>query len=474
MKDTIKNVAGYMSHHNIMSYYVGGCVRDEIMGIPTKDYDICLVGVTNPVEVERILLSQYDSVTPLVGEAFPVWKARSGKEEIDYAMARKETLIGDTRKDFAVITEGVTLIEDLRRRDFTMNAIAKNVLTGELIDPFGGIEDIKHNVLYHTSEAFGEDTLRVYRACRFLARFPEMSMSADLEQLCKSLKPKDISAERVGMEFTKLMEQAVKPSRFFRYLKNIGWLGYHFQEVCAIVGVPQDPRHHPEGDVFTHTMLALDEAEDPFIRVCMLCHDLGKATTTTIDGGYGANDWTQFGDMPRGDNDKIKSIGHEIAGMEPTRNMLNRIKYASKDTIRQVETMVELHMIRNGVSEKVVRRTLRKLMKRKLVYEQLVEVCTCDLCARPPLAKYIPDIGQYRASQLIMEDAMTPVVTGDMLIALGYKEGKELGHLVEKCLEWQDRGVLNKYNWERMLKGYKYEPTRKVNLDRPSEPVSTR
>lgn len=388
-------------------------------------------------------------------------------------MARKETLIGDTRKDFAVITEGVTLEEDLRRRDFTMNAIAKDVISGQFFDPFDGIEDIKHNVLYRTSEAFGEDTLRVYRACRFLARFPDMMMSEDLIEVCKRLKPMDISPERVGMEFTKCMEQAVRPSKFFKYLRIVGWMGYHFQEICAIVGVPQDPRHHPEGDVYKHTMLALDEAEDPFIRVCMLCHDLGKATTTTIDGGYGANDWTQFGDLPIGPNDKIKSIGHEIEGIEPTRNMLNRIKYASKDTIRQVETLVELHMIRTGVSEKVVRRTLRKLMKRKLVYEQLVEVCTCDLCARPPLAKYIPDIGQYRASQLIMEDAMTPVVTGDMLIALGYKEGKDLGHLVEKCLEWQDRGTLNRTNWEKMLKGYKYETSAKSHSTRPSEALDT-
>lgn len=475
MKDTIRQVAIELSHHHILSYYVGGCVRDEIMGLDTNspDYDICLVGVTNPKQVEEILSHHFQSVTPLVGQAFPVWKAKKDGIEVDFAMARKETLIGATRKDFKVETDNVTIEEDLRRRDFTINAIAQDVIMGDYKDPYGGIQHIKDGILHPTSEAFKEDTLRVYRAARFLSRFPRFIPSIALIKVCQELAPKDISPERVGIEFTKCMEQAIKPSMFFRFLKEIRWLPYHFQEVQDIVDVPQSPTHHPEGDVFTHTMYSLDEATDPFIRVCMVCHDLGKATTTTIDAGYGAYLWNVFVEhYPfKPDVDKIKSIGHETAGIPLTRSMLSRIHYADKRTIRQVETMVELHMIRTGVSEKVVRRTLRKLMERRLRYEQLVEVCRCDLSGRPPLAKYTPDIGQHRALQLLAQDAMTPVVTGDMLLLLGYEPGKRLGHLVDKCLEWQDRGTLNRSNWEKMIKQYKYDPERESSHENSSEVI---
>ena len=119
--------------------------------------------------------------------------------------------------------------------------------------------------------------------------------------------------------------------------------------------------------------------------------------------------------------------------------------------------MVELHMIRIGVSEKVVRRTLRRLMEKHLQYDQLVEVCRCDLSGRPPLAGYTPDIGQNRAKQLLEEDAMTPIVTGEKLLEVGYAPGKHMGQLVTKALEWQDRGTLNRDNWLKMIKQYKHD-----------------
>jgi tRNA nucleotidyltransferase (CCA-adding enzyme) len=457
MLEKIKQIALVLSHHHIKSYYVGGCVRDEIMGIPTDDIDVCLVGVTNPRQVEDILLEHCKSVTPLVGQKFPVWIADIDGYKVDFAMARKETLVGGTRKDFDVVTEGVTIQEDLRRRDFTINAIAKEVVHGEYIDPFSGRVDITIRQLRPTSDAFGEDTLRVYRAARFLARFPDFYPTINLTMACKELKPDDISNERVGLELKKTMEQAKQPSKFFHFLKSIGWLPYHFKEVADIVGVPQSPRHHPEGDVYEHTMYSLDEATDWFTRICMLCHDLGKATTTTINGRLLSDNFIEEGGLPQPSDPVIKSIGHETAGMPLTRSMLTRIHFCDHRTIRQIETMVELHMIRTGVSEKVVRRTLRKLMEKHLRYEQLVEVCRCDLSGRPPLAKYTPDIGQHRAKELLESNAMEPIVTGEKLIDAGYTPGKLMGHLVKKGLEWQDRGTLTEDNWLKMVKQYKYE-----------------
>lgn len=468
MQEKIRLIAERLKDSNIDSYYVGGCVRDEIMGLPTDDYDICLVGVHNPKFVDSLLMEECDSVTPLVGQKFPVWIATIDGKKVDFAMARRETLVGGTRRDFEVTTEDVTIEDDLRRRDFTINAIAKDVLTDEYRDPYGGRRHILEKVLHHTSEAFSEDTLRVYRAARFLARFPTFLATESLHEVCKRLSPTDISPERVGMEFTKMLKTAERPSRFFNFLRKIGWLQYHFKEVYDLINVPQSPKHHPEGDVYTHTMHSLNQATDWFTRVCMICHDFGKVTTTTIcNSEYGPPmDCVNWQDRNIWPNQyaisdivlphvKIKSIGHELEGKQLTRDMLTRIHFMDYRTIRQVETIVELHMIREGVSEKVIRRTLRKLMEKHLTYDQLVEVCRCDLSGRPPLAEYTPDIGQNRAKVLLEEDAMTPIVTGEKLIALGYEPGKLMGELIKKGLEWQDRGTLNSYNWVKMIEQYK-------------------
>jgi tRNA nucleotidyltransferase (CCA-adding enzyme) len=436
----IEDLASALAEYGIESYYVGGCVRDEIMKIKTDDIDICLVGVTNPELTENLIATYGGPVTPLVGQKFPVWIADIDGVKVDIAMARTETLVGGTRKDFSVETQGVSIEQDLRRRDFTMNAIAKEILTGKIIDPYNGRGDIYDGRLHPTSDAFKEDTLRVYRAARFLARFPFLDASPLLRSECMSLKPNDISPERVGLEFHKVMEQAAKPSRFFMFLKSIGWLKYHFKELNNLIGIDQSPTHHPEGGAFIHTMLTLDEAKDWFTRVCMVCHDLGKAVCTTIDPIDG----------------KIKSIGHEKEGVLLTRHMLERIHFIDRKTIRQVETMVELHMIRPDCSEKVIRNTLRRLMEKHLTYEQLVEVCRCDMSGRPPKPKMTPDIGQLRAKELLEQDAMTPIVTGEKLLAIGYTSGKLMGHLIKKALEWQDRGTLTHENWQKMIE--QYEP----------------
>src|SRR5688572_9499434 len=236
MQEKIKEIAKHLRKLDIESYYVGGCVRDEIMGEKTDDYDICLVGVKDPRQVESILLEYSESVTPLVGQKFPVWIATIDGQKVDFALARKETLTGDSRKDFDVVTENVTIEEDLRRRDFTINAIAKEVIEGAYYDPFNGRLAIKDKVLIHTSDAFGEDTLRVYRAARFLARFPDFTPHVDLGLYCAGLKPTDISNERVGIELRKMVEKAKKPSQFFVLLRSVGWLEHHFKEVFDTIG----------------------------------------------------------------------------------------------------------------------------------------------------------------------------------------------------------------------------------------------
>lgn len=451
----LKQIAEDFSALGITCYFVGGYVRDSLMGIRSDDKDICLVGVKDKSVVEKII-GKYGIITPEIGKNFPNWLAIIDGEKIDFALARTEKLIGNNRKAFECSTEDVTIEEDLSRRDLTINAIARNILTDMYIDPFGGMDDILDGIARETSNAFGEDTLRVYRTARFIARF-NLRPTPSLIRMCKSLKPTDISDERVGMELMKLftLPADTKVSKFFYFLKDIDWLGYHFPELEACIGVPQSPKNHPEGHVFIHTMHCIDAAKDWFMRAVMLCHDLGKATHTTLDG----INWSEFKGIRHGAQNpfigKIQSIGHEEAGVPLCKAMLKRISFTNHDVINRISTLVKLHMIRavytTDNAQKIVRRHLRELMNMEIPYELLVETVRCDLAGRPPLDPINPEIGQELAKELLESGAMTPIVTGKLLQSLGLKDGPEMGAITKKALELQDRGTLNSDNWRERL-----------------------
>lgn len=443
LTEKLIGIANFFSRQGMTLYYVGGTVRDQIMGSVVEDVDMCIVGAKAP-SVVTILLNMLQlekkicKLVSHVGQSFPIWIAEVAGYKVDFAMARTEKLIGSYRTDFICEVSNVTIEEDLRRRDLTINAIAKNVVTGELIDPYDGIDHIRWKLCHPVSEAFKEDSLRVIRGARFCARF-NLIPSWTFYDYAHELKPGDISPERVGMELKKVMEQADKPSIFFRVLKNCGWLKYHFKQLDDLVGVRQDPSHHPEGDAYIHTLLSIDEAKDPMIRVVMLCHDLGKVTSTKWNAEKG----------------RWQSIGHEEESVLLTKEMLYNIKFDSHKTVGRIATLVLLHMARIHVSEKTIRKNLRILINKELTYDQLVEVCRCDVSSRPPLPKYTPDIGQERAKEIVAAGLMIPVVTGEKLIKIGIESGKFMGFLVKKALELQDRGTLNEDNWKSILNNFK-------------------
>lgn len=436
----IRQIALKFKELNIDCFLVGGCVRDEFLNIPTNDIDICLVGVTSSTKnVVMNVLNSFNfvkSVAEEVGKEFPVWIADiEDIGKVDFALARGEKSTGNSHRDFSISIDGVSIEQDLLRRDITINSMAANVLTGMLVDPFNGLEHLLKGIAHPTSEAFSEDPLRVIRAARFIARF-NLTPSKELIKICRELTPSSISKERIGTEFTKAMKKAVKPSLFFHFLNEVGWLELLFKEVHDLIGVKQSPVHHPEGDAFTHTMMCVDEANDFFTRVVMLCHDLGKINTTVINGS------------------KITAHGHEKASVPLTLDMLSRIKFENKKFRDKVATLVESHMIHTQqISEKVIRKTLRKLLSVGLNFSDLVEVCRCDVSGRLPLKGFTPDIGQERAQELIDNNLMEPVVTGAKLLEIGMSPGKSVGVAVKKALELQDRGTLNKDNWFKVLKG---------------------
>jgi tRNA nucleotidyltransferase (CCA-adding enzyme) len=258
------------------TYAVGGAVRDRLLGLPVSDRDYVVVGAT-PDEMLAL------GFLP-VGKDFPVFL--HPRSHAEYALARTERKSGHGYKGFKVYAAPeVTLEEDLRRRDLTINAIAEDE-TGALVDPYGGQRDLAARVFRHVSEAFAEDPVRILRVARFAARLTDFSVAPETLSLMRSMVDKgEVDAlvpERVWQEVARgLMES--RPSRMFQVLRDCGALARLFPEIDRLFGVPQPPEHHPEIDTGVHVMLVVDWAARQGcslpVRFAALTHDLGKGMT---------------------------------------------------------------------------------------------------------------------------------------------------------------------------------------------------
>lgn len=257
-------------------YQVGGSVRDTLLGLPVKDRDWVVVGAT-PAEMEARGFK-------LVGADFPVFLHPETHEE--YALARTERKTAPGYKGFSVhAAPDVTLNEDLQRRDLTINAIAQD-RHGALIDPFGGVDDLRKKILRHVSPAFSEDPVRILRVARFAARFTDFELAPETLALMHSMvhngEVNALVPERVWAELERALGE-VKPARFFEVLRACGALTCLLPEIDRLYGVPQPAKYHPEIDTGVHVMLVLDQATrlsaDTQVRFAALLHDLGKGTT---------------------------------------------------------------------------------------------------------------------------------------------------------------------------------------------------
>lgn len=272
--EILLEIAKKIQSHGGNLYLVGGAVRDELSGHSSSDKDFCVTGLTK---------GEFSCLFPdaiLVGNSFEVFLL----ESFEFALARKETKTGLGHNGFSVQTgKDISIEEDLARRDLTINSIAKNVLTGEIIDPFCGREDIKNQIIRATTNAFKEDPLRVYRAARFASTLG-FEISEETLFLMYSLKNEltTLSPERVFHEFEKALASP-KPSIFFETLKKADVLDIHFSEIAALIGSLQPEKYHPEGDSFNHTMQVVDYCAsltpDLAVRFSALVHDLGKGIT---------------------------------------------------------------------------------------------------------------------------------------------------------------------------------------------------
>src|SRR5215217_1426362 len=302
------------------------------MAAQPKDWDLEVYNL-DPARLREIL-DQFGSVN-IVGEAFTVYKLG----HLDVSIPRRERKSGRGHKAFVIEGDpSMSIVEATRRRDFTINAILQDPLTGELIDPFNGQRDIEQRVLRAVSpETFVEDSLRVLRAAQFAARF-EFDIHPDTVELCRSIDLSDLPAERIWGELEKLLLQASRPSIGIEWLRRLGAIEKLFPEIQSLIGVPQDPEWHPEGDVFVHTQLAVDRARELIgdlsyprqvtVMLATLAHDFGKpATTQMLDGRW-------------------RSRGHEEGGVPPTENFLSRLNVHTIDGYQvrnQVISLVREH-----------------------------------------------------------------------------------------------------------------------------------
>lgn len=405
---------------------VGGCVRDAVLGRPAVDIDVEVFGVD-----AELLPALLEGVCPLdrVGQAFGVLKLRG--VPIDVALPRRESKAGLGHRAFDVLSDpSLTFEEAASRRDFTINAMGIDLASGRLLDPFGGAADLAAKVLRHTSDKFAEDPLRVLRAMQFLARF-ELSPAPETVTLCAAIEPEGLPRERVFEEWRKLVVLGRAPSRGLAFLRDCGWVRY-FPELAALIGCAQDPAWHPEGDVWIHTLHCMDafaaartgEArEDLIVGLAVLCHDLGKPATTAFQDG------------------RWRSLGHDVAGTEPTRAFLDRLT-GEKELVAAVVPLVvehlrpvELYLAGAGPS------AVRRLSARVERIDRLVRVARADQEGRPPIAVPRFEAGEWLLAQAhalgVAAAAPRPLVMGRHLIQLGLAPGKDFKRLLDLCYEAQ-------------------------------------
>ena len=271
---SIVEIANKIKENGGTLYLVGGAVRDEIMNRKIHDEDYCVTGIEKET-FEKLFPNAYKR-----GKSFGVYDI----ENKEFALARKDKKTGKGHKEFEIQNgKDITIKEDLARRDITINSIAKNVLTGEVIDPYRGIKDIQNKIIRATTDSFIEDPLRVYRVARFAS---ELNFTVEertikmMEEIKEELKT--LSPERVFTEFRKALKSD-KPSVFFEVLKKANILDVHFKEISDLIGKTQPVAYHPEGDSYNHTMIVVDKSailtSSIEVRFSALVHDLGKGIT---------------------------------------------------------------------------------------------------------------------------------------------------------------------------------------------------
>ena len=439
--ELVRRLANAAAAEGGRALVVGGWVRDRLRGEPSKDIDIEVFGITQ----DRLpsLLAPLGRVEA-VGQSFPVYKVVPPNEssgDIDVALPRRESKRGRGHKGFEVHGDPSMSIEEAaRRRDFTINAISWDPLTDAYVDPFDGRGDLRRGVLRAVdAKTFADDSLRVLRAVQFAARF-EFQLDEQTAGICRDLPLDDLPAERIWGEIEKLLLRALRPSIGFRVALDLGIVRQVLPEMLPLVGCEQEPEWHPEGDVWTHTLMVidtaralngdLDRAQLITVMLGAICHDLGKPPTTAfIDG-------------------RIRSLDHEQAGVEPTLSLLDRLNVHTIDgfDVRVQVVGLVAHHLKPGAFRKAAN-------VGDGAFRRLAQKVDLELLARLARADCLGRTGNFdcsamdwfveRARMLGVEHRPpAPLLLGRHLLALGLSPGPRIGEILKQVYEKQLDGEI--------------------------------
>lgn len=415
------------------AFFVGGMVRDALLNKDSKDIDIEVFGI-NRDELETIL-GTFGTVN-LVGKSFGVYKLG----DIDISVPRLETKTGDGHKGFTVIPNPFLDVETaMRRRDFTINAIYQDVLTGEIVDKFGGLDDLANGIIRVVDkETFKDDSLRVLRATQFASRLGFTVVDADYMW---NIDLSDLPSERIFGELEKLLlGENVKHG--LETLAAVGATKQLFPELDILFATPQDPIWHPEGDVWTHTLMVVNEAQkivsdlsrEERLTVMLAClfHDLGKATTTEIVG------------------DRVKAHGHAEAGVPIAEAILDRLNVYTVngyDVRKNVLELIERHLVPMQLyrDKDIIKDSVFKRLSLKVNLKLLPIVCKADVLGRggDVNADCVDWFNERVANLDLVGKEIEPILKGRHLIGLGMKPSSEFGVILDSVFDKQLEGIVN-------------------------------
>jgi tRNA nucleotidyltransferase (CCA-adding enzyme) len=431
---------------------VGGWVRDHLRGVENVDYDLEVYGL-EPARLRALLEAQ--GVVNAVGEAFTVYKVKlpaAGESSdihqpaeardlvIDVSLPRRESKTGRGHRAFEVAGDPQMSYEEAaRRRDFTINAIMYDPLADEYLDPYHGRRDIERRTIRVVDpRTFVEDSLRVLRAMQFAARF-EYEIEAQTIEFCRTIDLSDLPAERVWAEVEKWLLKSRRPSIGWWAARSLGITEKLWPEIHALIDCPQEKAWHPEGDVYVHSGMVLDEARKlvddlPYpkqiaIMLGALCHDFGKPLTTKFEGG------------------RIRSRGHEEAGLAPTEAFLERLNIhtlAGYDVRQQVMALVAYHLTpahyfkAQARGETISDGAFRRLAQR-VEPDLLYRVARADCLGRT--GDFKPDAEEWFLARVqalaVTERPPEPLLKGRHVLALGLEPGPRVGQIIRAVYELQ-------------------------------------
>ncbi|MGZ4963485.1 MAG: CCA tRNA nucleotidyltransferase [Limisphaerales bacterium] len=424
------------------AYLVGGCVRDALLGHLGKDFDVEVFGVT--YEQLAQALSRWGR-TDLVGRSFGVVKSTTGgNHTYDFTIPRRDSKVAPGHKGFTIeFDTNISLRDAAARRDFTINSIMYNPRSRELLDFFGGKADLEKRVLRHTSDAFGEDPLRVLRGMQFVARF-NLEPAAETLVLAREISHHhgQLAPERVREEWFKWAAKSAIPSAGLKFLVATDWID-HYPELKACINTPQEPAWHPEGDVFVHTCHCCDalanlpqwQQEDEQSRIAhmlaVLTHDFGKPQTTRRE--------MKDGTM------RITSPGHDEVGADLAKSFMDRINVPLAIQQRVVP-LVRNHLFHfNTITDRGVRRLAKRLEPENI--ETLALVMTADSMGRPPRPPQVPEhVTELLAIAHELEvrkKPLPPILMGRHLIELGMQPNAQFGEILHHAYEAQLEGTFS-------------------------------